>query len=504
MRLSSISQLLIVAAGAWLPLAAAADVPPFDDMVAAMDGASLPLVNIDVDVAQLTVDGPYVDAVFTIAERCQDGDSLVSRPINALLKVRGGTSTRYEKKSFALKFVDNDGEKLDVNLLNMRQDNTWILDAMAIDRARMRNRALFDIWNEFSHTPYDTKFDGRNGTVGRMVEVFLNGNYHGLYCLTDKVNRELLGLKKAKLDDETGKLTVRGVLYKGESWSTATISMTSYKNARTDTDHWNGWQLSYPDDYPCLQAWQPLMTFIDFINSDDDVFAANYLDWYHTGNLVDYWILLQQFNILDMPYKNAFVSTVDVTSGSHRYLITPWDMDASMGQGVYGERRDLLTDIHRLTNSNMPYFSLINYDIDSFYAQIARRWKELDATVLSPDHVMDVMHGYARRLDGSGAWARERDRWQDNPVPLADTAADELEYISQWYDRNRALLQPLMLMDANRDWAVDVGDVNTLLQSILDGDTDPALDTNGDGTVDVGDVNSVLAHIITQPETDNP
>ena len=53
-----------------------------------------------------------------------------------------------------------------------------------------------------SQIPYETKYNGRNGTKGYFVEVFINGKYHGLYCMTDKVNRKLLNVKKAKTDKE--------------------------------------------------------------------------------------------------------------------------------------------------------------------------------------------------------------------------------------------------------------------------------------------------------------
>lgn len=53
--------------------------------------------------------------------------------------------------------------------------------------------------------------------------------------------------------------------------------------------------------------------------------------------------------------------------------------------------------------------------------------------------------------------------------------------------------------DFNNDNAVDVGDINVVLGSILDSDNSYFLDTNGDGRVDVGDVNTVLNTILVTP-----
>ena len=64
--------------------------------------------------------------------------------------------------------------------------------------------------------------------MGVFVEVFINGDYHGLYCMTDKIDRKLLGLKKIKMKDD-GEVSVRGVLYKGVSWNGYTdIWLRSY------------------------------------------------------------------------------------------------------------------------------------------------------------------------------------------------------------------------------------------------------------------------------------
>ena len=50
--------------------------------------------------------------------------------------------------------------------------------------------------------------------------------------------------------------------------------------------------------------------------------------------------------------------------------------------------------------------------------------------------------------------------------------------------------------DVNNDDAVDVGDVNAILEAILAGNNDAKFNVNGDTAVDVGDVNAVLEYIL--------
>ena len=302
----------------------------FDTMVSTMTQQSLPLVNLEFDTTMLNFQS-FITGKITIAEH--DSDSTIMSQYDCLVRMRGKTALFLPKKSFAVKLVDEYGEKLDANLLGLREENSWILDAMGIDRLRMRNRVCFDIWEEYSHTMWDTSFGNRNGTVGTMVEVFVNGDYNGIYHLSDKINRQLLNLRKAKVNSDST-VTIKGVLYKGKN-GLITNTLMEYEQASVDTTMWNSFELQYPEDYPCQDAWQPLMDIIDFNGTTtDQYFAEHYNEWYYTSNLVDYWCLLVAFNIMDMPYKNTFLSTPDINFG-HQYMLSPWDLDASLGRDYW-------------------------------------------------------------------------------------------------------------------------------------------------------------------------
>lgn len=85
-------------------------------------------------------------------------------------------------------------------LLGLRDDGDWILDAMYIDHARMRNRLSTDLWIDMNKVPYLSKEPRAiNGTRGYFVEVFLNNSYLGLYCLTERIDRKQLQLSKKRV-----------------------------------------------------------------------------------------------------------------------------------------------------------------------------------------------------------------------------------------------------------------------------------------------------------------
>lgn len=395
---------------------------------------SLPLVNVEVDVSRLSKEN-YIPGHITIVDAEMRTEGRLMASFDCKLRYRGASSLKYEKKSFAIKLLDSDGEDLDANVFGIRKENDWILDAMAIDRIRMRNRVCFDIWNEISKTPYKTDFDNRNGTLGYFVEVYLNGEYHGLYCMTDKIDRKLLGLKKAK-EQSYGSVYVRGVLYKGEAWTDAT-RMTGYDISESfDGETWNGWELQYPDDYPCYDAWKPLMNLIDFCNTRNAFFKLHYRQHFYYDNLVDYALFIMGLNIIDNNVKNTHFSCPDINV-NETYLITPWDLDCSLGGLYEGSHYEEYTKISELT-SNYIYYQLYVYNVDNFRESMKERWQELSLGIMSPNSFNSRLDAYAKRFKESGAWQREYDKWNNNPVPLdLDT---ELEYVKNWYVKNIAAM----------------------------------------------------------------
>ena len=399
---------------------------------------SLPLVNVEVDVSGLKKES-YIPGHITIVDAEMRTEGRLMASFDCKLRYRGASSLKYEKKSFAIKLLDSDGEDLDANVFGIRKENDWILDAMAIDRIRMRNRVCFDIWNEISKTPYKTDFDNRNGTLGYFVEVYLNGDYHGLYCMTDKIDRKLLGLKKAK-EQSDGSVYVRGVLYKGESWTDAT-GMSGYDTSESfDEELWNGWELQYPDDYPCYDAWKPLMNLIDFCNTRNAFFKLHYRQHFYFDNLVDYAIFIMGLNIIDNNVKNTHFSCPDINV-NETFLITPWDLDCSLGGLYEGSHFDEYVKITNLTG-NYLFYQMYMYNVDNFRESMKERWQELSLGIMSPNNFNARLDAYAKRFKESGAWQREYDKWNNNPVPL--DLDDELEYVKNWYVNNIAALNKVL------------------------------------------------------------
>ena len=108
---------------------------------------ALALVNLTVDVSKLNSEEYIPGKIEIFDPRCRTvaGEKEVS--YTCQMRYRGSSSLAYQKKSFAVKLTDEEGNDLDANILGIREENSWILNAMAIDRMRMRNRVCMDVWS---------------------------------------------------------------------------------------------------------------------------------------------------------------------------------------------------------------------------------------------------------------------------------------------------------------------------------------------------------------------
>lgn len=97
--------------------------PDYWAMKESMNDKSLPLVNITVDINEVNSEY-YVGASVAIADvqKRTDADSLEVN-YSCKVKYRGCSSLAYDKKSFAVKLLDEKGQDLDASLLGIRYDN---------------------------------------------------------------------------------------------------------------------------------------------------------------------------------------------------------------------------------------------------------------------------------------------------------------------------------------------------------------------------------------------
>ncbi|MFD2784278.1 CotH kinase family protein [Hymenobacter rubripertinctus] len=396
---------------------------------------SQPLTTITTDLAyQAEHDGTRFSVYFTelpvvsITARkpIQDTPSIYARlslaePAGTVtesalgIEFRGGYSQTYPKKSYELSFwKDSTGAaSRDVQLLGMRTDNKYNLQAMYNEPLRVRNKVSFELWQEIHEPYYRTQEpEAKSGIAIQYVELFLNGTYQGVYALTERIDRKQLKLKKYSNG-------ITGELYKGADWGPAVTfsgALPAFDNA---SKTWGGFEYKHPEEQT---DWSSLYNFADFVrNSSDQEFFSTVQQKFNLRNAVDYYLFLNLTRATDNTGKNLYIAKY---KKGEPYFYVPWDLDGVFGTDWTGNPANVTNDL--LTNG---FYDRLWQDCSAtgFRAALRTRWAELRRSTLTEDHILAKFRTHNNYLTQNNVYEREQLAWADfHPVP------DQLTYTATW------------------------------------------------------------------------
>lgn len=409
---------------------------------------------------------PLIQLQGTFHDNYENGTFLYCSPdlpatetLTARIKWRGGTTNveGKHKRNYKVKF----GE--DHRFLDMRNDNNWILDAGQADVFRLRNRVAMDIWNDIDSRPYyaDREPKARNGVSGRVVEVFLNNEYQGIYNFSENLDRKQM--KVVKADSVTG--AVHGCLYKVKHFGYGNMNDTvgPYDN---HSETWEHIEVKYPDlNDNDTTDWKTLYDALNFVTfASDDDFAAHVSDYFDLPVVVDISIFIGLVNGLDNRGKNIFWAVYD-KEHDKKLTPAPWDLDCTTGQEWVSEDirgPEILFDweiglTNRLTANNVLHFN----------DQLNSRYKQLRQQLLTDDYLIGKYTSYYSLIKQSGAARRETRRWSgDSDVRGEEIDFDkEINYITDWLTVHMEWLDNAWFpLDAWYDWYESTGIDDSLLR----------------------------------------
>ena len=344
------------------------------------------------------------------------------------LRVRGNTTAVLPKQSYRLSLFQvstgNHRRHNDLPLLGMRADEDWILYSAGSDCERIRNTLSNNLWYSTGAAE-----NARGVTLGvecRYVELLMNGQYMGLYSLMYPLDK-----KQISLPDD-------GFYYRGASYQQTTIEML---NQATDAPAVGGWELRYPSRAAAKgrACWTGLASYYEYIYTVQDM---NYCVWFDksldTQNIVNLHLFLSLIDGRDNYYKNNNVIAYPQDDGSWRYLLAPWDLDLTFGHEFSPDTRwrisEELSAPDRAYNPwPLPANRMISLSPE-FRHTVLDRWHELRASEWSDEALSALLDEYEQQIFGSGAMARERERWPDAP------SSEDLSQLRAWLRARLAYL----------------------------------------------------------------
>ncbi|MDO4741189.1 MAG: CotH kinase family protein, partial [Eubacteriales bacterium] len=311
----------------------------------------------------------------------------VTTPIE--INERGNTSRRFPKKSYRVKITDAYGEKDDLSIAGLRSDDDWILNPMYTDTSKIREALAYGLWEEMNSS-------GVCAASTRVAygEVFLNGEYWGLYGIQERVDRKQVDADKRS-----------GILYK----IIANDRPTQEELLACESDELcRGIELSYAgagvDD-----PWEPAAAYMALLSGETSALHASL----SLENTIDYglWAMLCQAH--DCHFKNQFLHCVYGPRGYTMYKI-PWDLNNTFG--------DIWQNDAPETNHTAFHFGslvldgafevLLEANDPQINAAIQRRWEELREGIVTEDGLIE--RAYALYLPLTEAIERDSRRWPES------------------------------------------------------------------------------------------
>jgi hypothetical protein len=314
------------------------------------------------------------------------------------IRTRGRWSQRFPKKSYAVELRD-----ADASLLGLPADDDWILYAAYNDRTLVRNVLAYATARRM----------GRYAARTRFVTLRLNGRYHGVYVLMEKL--------------EVNRARVRGDFL---------LEMTSPGQARRKDPSFRTpfarrpvvWEDPERDDLTRAQAH----AIRDRVaRAERALYRGRRGAWrrhLHAGAAVDYLLVQELFKNQDAMEVSTFVTGF----GGKLRLGPVWDFDFSSGNSKRAPSRFL----EGWMAAERPWAERLYAD-RGFRRAMARRWAQLRRGGMRA-WLLRSVDTYGREL--RAAARRDSARWKAGGDRPRGTHRGHVRLLRRWLDRRIAWL----------------------------------------------------------------
>ena len=349
-----------------------------------------------------SLDDQYVPARFTLSSTDYP---TVDMPARTHLR-SGGYSKRYDKWSYRVELEHKTAKgryaSKRVPLLDMEEDSDWLLISNASDDTVMRNHLGWQLWNRFY-----PEGGGVAALQSRLVEVFVQDQYMGIYQLLQRIKpeKEIARLNGNLKTDGMARIIKTKHVGERPAWRLWSKCNFVLEMRRTPDGTLYAGQKIF-GDYVDLSAVEKSRQQLD--SATFSTLAAQCVD---VRQMMEYFLFMQAAGLpYDNVMNNVYICAVR-RAGHYVYYFAPWDMDMGFKQ-LFPNAEDNLNEWMvlpvRMLRLNTAGCRDILWEI----------WEEKRATILSDDAIEDWMQEQEDYVNASGAFLRETAKWRGEPQPL--------------------------------------------------------------------------------------
>jgi spore coat protein H len=377
-------------------------------------------------VLHLTV-SPDIDSVeYTPASIVYRGH----RFEGAQAKYRGRTSLAYPKKSYTLKFTKTDRFGDPISVAGFARKRKVTLTTTFDDNSYLRTRLAFQLWNQLSleHIQVETY----------SAVVYLNGQYYGLYTVTDHVDRRLM---------EDNDLFEDGNLYKARSHR-ADFRLAVAGVAKADPAEGYEKQEGTPA-HGEPGAYADLEALVNWVaTASRESFLAELPMRLAQRDYEDWWLLVTFLVARDSAAKNSYHyhdARPDAPDGRFHYI--PWDFNESFGQSWRTNRR-AATVYHPLSFAERNHIFERLLGEPATRDPLLERYRHVLEREWNTRGIVELIDAWAREIHASAL--RDEAQWAQAYADHFSTRTDlttyeeEVAYIRRWVVERHGYLRDLL------------------------------------------------------------
>ncbi len=356
------------------------------------------------------------------------------------IEIRGQSSQMFPKKSFGFETQDAAGEGVSVSLLGMPAEEDWVLYAPYSDKSLLRNALTYYLGSKMGSWQPRFKF----------VEIYLNGSYHGIYMLVEKIKRDANRVNINKLNPEeiSGNDLTGGYILKvdkihdlGSEEYFYTYPQTTYSNARN-----YAFTYEYPDYEDIVPQQKSYIA--DYLTDLENALNGSgfrdpvngYRKYLDLNSFVDFQLVQELTNNVDGYRYSTFFYKKRDSDGGKLFAGPLWDFDLCYGNVDYEPDR-LATDKWLFTHYGPNEYFCMHwwarlFEDESYKTALISRWQNLRTGPFKSDSIMNYIDSVSIYL--GDAIDRNFQRW---PILntyiwpnayVGESHPNEVSYLKNW------------------------------------------------------------------------
>ena len=318
------------------------------------------------------------------------------------IETRGSSSQALPKKPYGFDTLEDDGlEDKGVKLLGMPKEDDWILNSFAFDDSMMRDYISYEMTRQMGQYAANLKY----------CEVVLNGDYIGLYALSEKIKRDGDRVNIAKLSDDENSLPELSGGY----------LIQTDRPDEEDPQAWYNNGAGYIHEKPNSDdITQTQSSYIEGVfrsldnNSNNSNITTGYPSIIDIPSFVDYILMAEITSNVD---AYALSTYYHKDRGGKLRAGPVWDYNLTFGNDLFdffGFNFDRsFTDVWQFQYSNIGSFFWGSLFYDStFQCYLSKRFNDLtkEGQPLNYNYISNLIDATVVLI--SEATIRENNRWQ--------------------------------------------------------------------------------------------